>query len=140
MKTVLDHICYPREFFPLTSLTLLKLFWLNKICCWKNEICFKITENSDFWDFRVTWFTQVISWYGSAFIVGNPRLISSTTYHRVISSRRNQPWVSNDGQRCQLTSPSQELLGQSKPNLVCSICMVWRHEIVTFMFSKPKWS
>ena len=28
-------------------------------------------------------------------VVGNPRLISSSTYH-VTSSRQNQPWVSDD--------------------------------------------
>ena len=32
-----------------------------------------------------------------------------------------------------LTSSSQELLGQSEPNLVCSICRVRRQEIVNFM-------
>ena len=34
---------------------------------------------------------------------------------------------------CALTSSSQELLGQSLPNLVCSICRVRRQEIVNFM-------
>ena len=32
-----------------------------------------------------------------------------------------------------LTSSSQELLGQSKPNLVCSICRVGRQEIINIM-------
>ena len=34
---------------------------------------------------------------------------------------------------CPLTFTSQELLGQSLPNLVCSICRVRRQEIVSFM-------
>ena len=38
-------------------------------------------------------------------------------------------WV---GGRRPLTSSSQELLGQSLPNLVCSICRVRRQEIVNF--------
>ena len=37
-----------------------------------------------------------------------------------------------------LTSSSQELLGQSSPNLVCSICRVRRQEIVNFMTPHPK--
>ena len=43
------------------------------------------------------------------FIVGNLRLISSTTYH-VISRRRNQPWVSDDGgcfSLCSLLLPTK---------------------------------
>ena len=36
-----------------------------------------------------------------------------------------------------LTSSSQELLGQSSPNLVCSICRVRRQEIVNFMTPPP---
>ena len=35
------------------------------------------------------------------------------------------------------TSSSQELLGQSLSNLVCSICRAWRQEIVHFMTPLP---
>ena len=37
-----------------------------------------------------------------------------------------------------LTFSSQELLGQSSPNLVCSICRVRRQEIINFMTLHPK--
>ena len=36
-----------------------------------------------------------------------------------------------------LTPSSHELLG-NLPNLVCSICSVWRQEIVNFMTSTPR--
>ena len=39
--------------------------------------------------------------------------------------------------RCALTSSTQELLRQSWPNLVCSICRVRRQEIVNFMPPPP---
>ena len=37
-----------------------------------------------------------------------------------------------------LTPSSQELLGQSEPNLVCSICIVRRQEIINFMTPNPR--
>ena len=44
-------------------------------------------------------------------------------------------WV---GVRRPLTFSSQELPGQSLPNLVCSICRVRRQEIVNFMTPTPR--